>query len=465
MIAVVGGGITGLVLGWELQRRGADFVVLEAAPRAGGVIRSARVDGRVLEWGPQRTRLTAGLRELVEALELEGEALVAPSGLALFVYRKGKLRRVPFSPAAFLRSDIVGPLAKLRLLLEPLTAGADPDERVARFFTRKVGREIYEALVAPLYGGLYASDPADMVVRLSLGHVLREFGIRRSLLVPLLRRGGRISPPAPLSFKEGMQTLTDALGRALGDRLRVATPVRGLRRAAVAAGRSTPGAPAVAEGTGASEDLSTAGGTGGIEAPAGSISGSGPWILELDDGTVEADAVVLTAPAPATAALLDPVAPAAATSLRRLRYNPLGVVHLDAETPLTGLGFQVAFTEKEMALRGVTYNHAMFGRHNVYTAYLGGARHPEAVHLDDDALARLAMDEFRLCTGYDSRPLAVEREEMPAWDASWSALEGFRLPDGLHVAANWMGRPGIPGRLAEARRTAARLAGRGVEGR
>jgi len=439
MIAVVGGGITGLVLGWELQRRGADFVVLEAAPRAGGVIRSARVDGRVLEWGPQRTRLTAGLRELVEALELEGEALVAPSGLALFVYRRGKLRRVPFSPAAFLRSDIVGPLAKLRLLLEPLTAGADPDERVARFFTRKVGREIYEALVAPLYGGLYASDPADMVVGLSLGHVLREFGIRRSLLVPLLRRGGRISPPAPLSFKEGMQTLTDALGRALGDRLRVATPVRGLTRS-VSVSR-----------------------TSGASGPS-TASASGSWSVELDDGTVEADAVVLTVPAPATAALLDPVAPDAAASLRRLRYNPLGVVHLDAETPLEGLGFQVAFTEREMALRGVTYNHAMFGRHNVYTAYLGGARHPEVVHLDDDALAHLAMDEFRLCTGYDARPLAVEREEMPAWDASWSALDGFRLPDGLHVAANWMGRPGIPGRLAEARRTAERLAGRGVEG-
>jgi oxygen-dependent protoporphyrinogen oxidase len=442
MIAVVGGGITGLVLGWELQRRGADFVVLEGAPRAGGVIRSARVDGRVLEWGPQRTRLTAGLRDLVEALGLEEEALVAPSGLELFVYRRGKLRRVPFSPAAFLRSDIVGPLAKLRLLLEPLTAGADPDERVARFFTRKVGREIYEALVAPLYGGLYASDPADMVVGLSLGHVLREFGIRRSLLVPLLRRGGRITPPAPLSFREGMQTLTDALGRALGDRLRVATPVRGLTRSASVSRPS--GAPGAASA---------------------SASASGSWILELDDVTVEADAVVLTAPARATAALLDPVAPDAAASLRRLRYNPLGVVHLDAETPLTGLGFQVAFTEKEMALRGVTYNHAMFGRHNVYTAYLGGARHPEVVHLDDEALGRLAMDEFRLCTGYDSRPLAVEREEMPAWDASWSALEGFRLPDGLYVAANWMGRPGIPGRLADARRTAERLAGRDVEGR
>ncbi len=172
MIAVVGGGITGLVLGWELSRRQVDFVVLEASDRPGGVIRSARVEDRVLEWGPQRTRLTSGLRDLVEDLELEGEALIAPSGLGLFVYRKKRLRRVPFSAGDFLRSDIVSPMAKLRLALEPLTSGADPGERVARYFTRKVGREIYETLVAPLYGGLYGSDPADMVVGLSLGHVL-----------------------------------------------------------------------------------------------------------------------------------------------------------------------------------------------------------------------------------------------------------------------------------------------------
>ena len=430
MIAVVGGGITGLALGWELQRRGADFLVLEASPRAGGVIRSARVEGRVLEWGPQRTRLTPGLRRMVEALELEGEALIAPSGLELFVYRRGKLRRVPFSPGAFLRSDIVGPLAKLRLLLEPLTAAPDPEERVARFFTRKVGREIYEALIAPLYGGLYASDPADMVVGLSLAHVLREFGIRRSLLVPLLRRGGTIHPPAPLSFQEGMQTLTTALGQALGERLWLDAPVRSLRRS-------------------------------GSEASGSARSGA--WVLEVDGDTVEADAVVLTAPAPATAMLLDAVAPDAAASLRRLHYNPLGVVHLDAETPLVGLGFQVAFTERDLALRGVTYNDAMFGRHNVYTAYLGGARHPEVVTLDDEAMARLAVDEFRRCTGYDARRLAVEREEMPAWDASWSALKGFSLPEGLHVAANWMGRPGIPGRLADAKRMADRLAGKAAD--
>ena len=52
-------------LGWlvwvspsELAARGRDFLVLEAGARVGGVIRSARVEGHLLDWGPQRTRLT-----------------------------------------------------------------------------------------------------------------------------------------------------------------------------------------------------------------------------------------------------------------------------------------------------------------------------------------------------------------------------------------------------------------------
>ncbi len=419
MIAVVGGGITGLALAWELARLGADVTVFEAASRVGGVVRSARVEGRLLEWGPQRTRLTPGVRRLVEALDLGGEVVTAPDGLDLFVYRDGRLRRVPFSASAFVGSDVVGAVAKLRLLLEPLTAGPRPQETVEAYFERKVGREIYRTLVAPLYGGLYGSDPADMVVRLSLAHVLREFGIGRSLLLPLLARGGRIDPPPACSFRDGLQALPDALSRALGPSLRLDSPVEAIRRVA------------------------------------------GGWEVEAGGEVAAVGSVVLTTPAPVAARLLRTAAPRAAAAAAELRYNPLAVVHLDADTPLRGLGFQVAFTE-DLALRGVTFNHSLFGRERLYTAYLGGARRPEVAGMGDDELATLAEEEFRLCTGYQARTLAVEHERMPAWDASWKALDGWTLPEGLHVASNWTSRPGIPGRLREARSLAEELASPGT---
>lgn len=415
MIAIVGAGLTGLALGRELAARGAPYLILEAAERPGGVVRSARVRGHLLEWGPQRTRLTAGVRELADALGLGEELITAPPGLPLYVYRGGKLRLVPFSAGDLLRTDLLTLRGKLRLLLEPLTAGARDEESVATYLTRKLGREAYESLTGPLYGGLYASDPADMVVGLSLGHVLREFGIGRSLLAPLLRRGGSIDPPPACSFRDGMQTLPDALHAAQRDRVRLGTPVRAIRRA-----------------------------------------GAG-FRVELEDGAVHAERVVVTTPAPAAERMLEEVDAASAARIGALVYNPLAIVHLHADSELTGLGYQVSLAE-DLQTRGVTFNSSLFGRRGVYTAYLGGAKSPEVVERSDEEVAEVAVREFRRVTGLAAEPLSVAREAMPAWDRSWAALRELRLPSGIYAAANWESRPGVPGRLMRARRLAGELA-------
>jgi len=415
MIVVVGAGISGLALGWELARLGEPFVILEASGRAGGVIRSAEVEGRVLDWGPQRLRLTKTVSELVAALSLDRELLVAPD-LPLHVYARGRLRRVPFSLLGFATTDALSSSAKLRALVEPLTAGARPQETVADYFTRKLGREFYETLAGPLYGGLYATDPADMEVELSLAHTLRELRVGRSLGLRFLRSGGRIQPPPAASFATGIEALPRALGRSLGAKLVLDAPVRGLRR-----------------------------------------RGAG-WSVFTDGGSFDARAVVLTMPAEVTAALLERESPGTASALRELRYNPLAVVHLDAEAPRRAMGFQVALSERGRLLRGVTFNECLFGRPRLCTAYLGGSAHAEVARMGAEVAGAAAVREFRSCTDMDARVLAVERARMPAWDRSWRSLRRVELPSALHVAANWWSRPGVVGRLAEAERLARRLA-------
>ena len=414
-VAIIGAGITGLALGYHLRRLGISHVLLESTDRVGGVIRSGRVGEHLLEWGPQRTRLTAGVRDLIDGLGIAGQLIAAPSGLPLFVYTGGRLRRVPFSMLDYLRADIVSIPSKLRTLLEPFTAGPRADESVATFFTRKVGRELYENLIGPLYGGLYASDPADMVVGLSLSHVLAEFGIGRSLILALMGRGGAIVAPPACSFHDGMEVLPRALHTANADNVWLETPVTAIQR----------------EGQ--------------------------RWAVGSARGAVIADRVVFTAPAPAVARLLSGVVPPAADAIGRLRYNPLAVVHLHADTDLSGLGFQVSLRER-LATRGVTFNDSLFGREGVYTAYLGGATAPGVVEWSDSEIAAVASREFKLVTGFPARALNVARESMPAWDDTWAALLAVSLPPGLRLAANWQSRPGIPGRLAQARSMADELA-------
>lgn len=436
--------MSGLALGRELVRSGRECVVFEAEARPGGVVRSERLGGLLLENGPQRARLTVPFAALVDELGLRESLILAPEDLDLLIYRDGGLRRVPLSVRGLLASDIVSWRGKLRAILEPLTPGAREEERVAAFFSRKLGRELYEHVMGPLFGGLYGTDPEDMVVGLSLGGLLRDMGIGRSLvLARLFRRGSR--PPRACSFARGMESLPHALALSLGERVRVNSPVRAI------------------------EPLPD----GGRNAGRGRAAPRG-WSVVLDDDSLPVEQVVLAVQAPAAARLLREIAPEASSRIGGLRYNPLAVVHLRADTSLRGIGFQVSLAEPR-ALKGVTFAHSLFGgaggrpdRTAVYTAYLTGsaAARPsrsekapgELAGADtDEALGQLAAAEFHRCTGCDATPIAIARAAMPAWDTSWSALPGLRLPAGLHVTANWESRPGLAGRFARARALAADL--------
>lgn len=406
MIGVVGGGLSGLLVGLELERRGIPFTIFEASPSLGGVVRSRRVEGRVLDYGPQRTRMIGPVRALIDELDLGERVRLAPPGLGLHVYRKGRLRAVPMGLGALMRSDVVGPAAKLRVLLEPLTRGARPDERVSDYFIRKFGRDLYHTLLGPFFGGLYAADPAQMEVDRVLAPLLDRVG--RSLVLGLVRRGWAVSPPPACSFDEGMAVLPRALGHRLAPSIRSSDGVHALHP----------------EGAG--------------------------WTLESDSGRHRFDQVVVTVPPAPAGRLLETSVPGAGDRVGRLSCNPVAVVHLLASGTPRGMGFQVAFGEG-LALRGVTFNDAMFTRTGLHTAYLGGAARPEVVEATDADIADRAVREFAIATGIEpAGVLDVTRVAIPGWDLAWRALDGLALPDGLHLCANWESRPGIPGRIARA---------------
>ena len=75
--AIVGAGLAGLARARALSARGEDVVLFESSERPGGVVRSEKVGGYLLELGPNTVRPTPELWRLVEDLGLESEALLA----------------------------------------------------------------------------------------------------------------------------------------------------------------------------------------------------------------------------------------------------------------------------------------------------------------------------------------------------------------------------------------------------
>jgi len=416
MIGIAGGGISGLVLAYELRRLGVGVTVWEAASTPGGVMRSQVHGDLVLEMGPQRARLTGPFRQLVENVGLTDELITAPTDLPLYVYYRGRLRRAPLSLSQAVTTDLLPLWAKARVLAEPFTPGPREGEHVGPFLRRKFGGAAYRALLGPLYGGLYASDPDRMPVKYALRKTLAELGVRRSILWRMFRAAGGVAESAPCSFHGGLGSLPLALARELRGSVRLDTPVRTLRR-----------------------------------------NGDG-WEVTVEGGEItQADAIALACPSDVAADLLGDPYPAVAARLSALRYNRLALVYLKSEARLRGLGYQVAFGES-LETRGVTWNDSLFGRAGLYTAYLGGMKNPDLSDWDDDRIARIACEEFEVATGHAAEALQVSRTRIPAWDDSWEALDGIEWPPDLHVCSNYTARPGILGRIVGAQRLATTLA-------
>lgn len=424
MIGIVGGGISGLFLLHLLRESGIEAILFEASDTPGGVMRSESVagpDGPVtVDLGPQRIRLTPELSRIVEDLGLTPSIVRARSGVPFTIHHGGHLHPAPTSLGAALRTRLVSWPGKLRALADLVTTPPRPDESVADALRRKLGPEIYVKLAGPILGGLYASDPEEMQVRHTLGPIFERTGARRSLLAGLLRASSGEGLPI-VSFTDGLGALPRSLARRHRDHIRIGAPVQSMS------------------------------------------AGSGGYRLAWGAEQVEVEQVVLALPAGGASGLLRDRAAEAALRLAELRYNPLAVVPLvvpaGRATPEVGSGFKMTLDDPR-ATRGVTAHGALFDRRGLFTAFLGGRGREDTVELPDAAILDLAASDFREVTGVEAVPLLVHRTWMPGWDRSWSALDGLELPAGIHLCAAYSSRPGVTGRLENARRIASRLSRR-----
>src|SRR5260370_34737609 len=142
-LAIVGGGISGLTLAHASLQRDQKVVLLESNARVGGVIRTHRRDGFLIEAGPNAfIDREPAMRRLVHSLQLD-EKLRPASAAAKdrFLFTRGDLRAIPTTPQAFLKSDFLPLTTRIRILGDLLTlrAPAGGDETRASFQPRQFG--------------------------------------------------------------------------------------------------------------------------------------------------------------------------------------------------------------------------------------------------------------------------------------------------------------------------------------
>jgi len=387
--AIVGGGVTGLAAGaWLEHDHGIDdYVILEASSRAGGKIRSELDAGFTLEWGPQGFLDNApDTLELATIQALEDQLVRADEASAdRFILRQGLRRRVATSPVGFMLSSVLPFSGRLRLLGEPF-ASPHPghDETVFEFASRRIGRQAAEVLVDAMVTGVFAGDSRKLSLAATfpkMAAMESEHGsLTRALFAKMReakRTGSRSAGPAGpggtlTTFSGGMVRLTDRLAESAGDRLLIERPLQTLERD-------------------------------------GSIH-----ILNTEAGVIEAETVLLALPAERAARLMNYLAPDAVQPLTGTPTAPIAVVMLGYAdksafgSPVNGFGFLVPRGEDD-ALLGTLYCHDIFPGQApdgslFLRAMVGGARSPDAVGLDDDALLDRVRGSLARVFGRDPEP-------------------------------------------------------------
>lgn len=387
-VVVVGGGIAGLAAARQLEAslERVEVIVLESTHRIGGKLLTEYVEGFVIEGAAESflSRKDRGVG-LCEELGL-GEELIGrrPENARSFVrvgrdlhaLPEGLTGMIPTNLETVETSALLSKEGRERLAAEVDLPPAPPgsDESVASFISRRLGREAYERMVEPLMAGIYGGDGEQLSLRATFPQ-LRTLELEHgSVLRGLAEQSPAESRYPPfVSLRSGMQTFVDRLAASLEHTAIHASQPRTLH--------ALPGGYAVDFGH-----------------------------------IVQADGIVIAAPAFEASRLLVELDPELADLLAGIPYAPSAIVTLgyrleDLRHPLDGYGYVVPASEGSDVLACTWSSSKWEGRaplgHALLRVYL--RRIPRG---SDDRLIDVARAELTLL-GIEAQPLLTRVHRWP----------------------------------------------------
>ena len=448
MVAIVGGGITGLAAAFELASRAIPFTLFEASDHLGGLIRTERVDGFTIEAGPDSmlAQKPAAL-ELCEAVGLTPRLITTTPPRTAFVLKRGRLHPLPSPSVLGIPTTLGGiasygllsPAARARLAVEPFlpARSGNADESVGSFFRRRFGAETVGLIAEPLLGGIHAGD----IDRLSMASLFPRFVDAEASNRSVLRSFGSARPSGDgeglfRSLAGGMGELVQAVERRLPD----GAVRRGVTVTSIAR----------------DEDA---------------------WRVTTAAGDTRAHAIVLATPARVAASLLGPIDPRAAALCAEVPYVSTVSVALAyprqaVAHPLAGSGFVVARRYNTLRSTACTFVSSKWaGRAPAGSVLLrvfaGGAHDPAVVDLTDNEIVDLAAREIGGVLGITAAPalsrvfrwkLAGAQHNVGQMARTAEIESRLSRHGGLFVAGSGFRSVGIPDCIADGRAAAAAAA-------
>ena len=444
-IAIIGGGISGLSAAYtieEKRRSGApvEYVLFESSPHLGGVLVTDRVDGCLVEAGPD-SFLTEKpwAADLCRKIGL-GDQLIGSndSERKTYILAKGKLVVMPdglmFMVPTKILPTVFSPLfswrTKMRMAAEwfhPPHKGSE-DESVAAMVERHYGSEMVDLLADPLLSGVYGGEASQLSVRAVLARFAdmeaKHGSLGRAMLDARKKMGAAAKLPArPLftSLREGMQQMVDALAARLdANALKTSTPVQSV------------------------------------------IRQDDGWTVSAGYQSDSFDAVIVATPTHAAAAVLQAADENLSRELGEIQYSSSVTVTLGYDERVRrslppGFGFLVPRSAGHRML-AATFVHNKFPHRApenraIVRCFLGGARDEQILEASEEEILQIVRRELRQIIALNAEPLFARVYKWKSAMAQYSVghlerlqrIESLRqkLP-GLALAGNGYNGIGVP---------------------
>lgn len=431
-VVIIGGGITGLTAAYELQKKSREqnvpieLTLIEKANRPGGVFLTEKVNGFLIEGGPDSFEMyKPAPLELAQELGIGEDVISANEELHRnFIFVKGKLQEIPRGLLGLvpdkLSSLVFCPLisvkgrmrAALELITPPLKQeGAELS--LGEFYKRRFGRETFEVVAEPLFGSIYACIPETISIKTCWPRGLKmeeEYGSlvrgmvarKREAKKAAKKSGGETKKKASMfkAFKNGMYELIEKLVERIGpDVIQTGKEVTGIRV----------------------------------------NSGDKKYTVLLKNGeSIEADCcIVATAPSYLTARIVESVDPAISDMLLRTPYASSATISLGFKKegfdhPLDGFGFLVARTEgrrvKACSWSSTKFSNRSDDEHVLIRCFVGNAQEETIVYQSDEEILKAVREDLKDIMGITAEPVVAKVYRWP------NAMVQYTLGHGERVA-------------------------------
>jgi oxygen-dependent protoporphyrinogen oxidase len=423
-VLILGGGISGLGVGWELHKAGIPFKLIEMQSETGGMISSSTVDRTVLDFGPNSLRDRDGhIRRLAKELSLTDDVIqISDAFKTRFIVRNQKLHTLTPSIKTLFTTKVISGKAKWRVLAEPfISKGNDEDESVGDFLERRIGKEAVDYLVDPVFSGIYAGDIYQISKKEILPQLQENEQKLGSLVMGALRSKTQKTniEPMVLSFRKGVQQLTDAITQKISENITHEEVIAIKKRKE------------------------------GFE-------------VKTSKQSYQSEKVISCLPAHALESVLHGFKSSLQRALRDIDYAPMLSTQIvfnvqDIELPNSGFGFLIPRKEN-IRLLGAIWKSSIFPELSGsdqfhFTLMTGGAHDKEVLSEDIAEIEKQILNEFSNLTGITAKPNLVRshlwRKAIPQFHVGYESVRqeihiAEKQNSGFYIGGNYRWGVSVP---------------------